>query len=64
MNPRSQQTVPDSEVFTETEENEATLMEGLTDTDNGGEIEEAAKGGKESKVDVIKLHATNSGKLR
>jgi DNA anti-recombination protein RmuC len=55
MNLRSQQTIQDREELIELGEKEAMPMEVVSDIENEGETEEAAKGGKDSIADVQKL---------
>jgi hypothetical protein len=55
MNLRSQQTIQDREELIDLGGKEATPMEVVSDFENGGETEEAAKGGKDSIADVQKL---------
>jgi DNA anti-recombination protein RmuC len=55
MNLRSQRTIQDREELIEIGEKEGTPMEVVSDFENGGETEEAAKGGKDGIADVQRL---------
>jgi hypothetical protein len=55
MNLRSQQTIPENEELIEIGEKAATPMDVVSDIENGGETEEAAKGGKDSGADLQTL---------